>query len=154
MTSNLCLCAWPDCTTLRDNICKIAPASHVWCSPNIRIEFSSLDIQQLSIKKYTLREAIFKHIPIHHTLCTSSQKNLFIAPHHFPIYLLQWRNANNIVAYTKLLSLLDISNMHDENNDHHYLKEECNTAKKMTRKHHAYDTTKYQNMYVQSPCST
>ena len=95
-----------------------------------------------------------KHIPIRHTLCASSQKNLFIAPHHFPICLLRWRSANNIIAYTKLLSLSDMSNMNDENNERHYLKEECNSAKKMMRKHHAYDTTKYDNMYVQSPCST
>ena len=72
MTNNLCLCAWPDCTTLRDSIRETAPASHVWCSPNIRIEFSSLDMQDLSIKKYALRQAILKHIPIRHTLRTST----------------------------------------------------------------------------------
>ena len=154
MTNNLCICSWPDCTTLRDKIREIAPASHVWCKPNIRIQFSSCDVTELSIKKYALRKAILKHIPIRSTLCTSSQKNLFLAPHHFLICLLQWRVANNVVAFTKLLSLSDISTMDDSNHDSHYLKEECNSAKKLMRKHHAYDTDKYKNMYVQTPCNT
>ena len=154
MSNNLCICAWPDCITLRDNIRKIAPASHVWCSPNIRIQFPSLDVQDLSLKKYALRQAIFKHIPIRHTFCLSSQKNLFIAPHHFPICLLQWRIANNIVAFTKLISLSDLGDMDDTNNDRQYLKEDCNSARKMMRNHRAYDTTKFANMYVQSPIST
>ena len=71
-------------------------------------------------------------------------------PHMF----ITGRNANNVVAFTRMLSLSDMGNMDDTNNDRHYLKEQCNTAKKMMRKHHAYYTTKFHNLYVQSPCST
>ena len=152
MSTHPCVCSWHDCDALHASICEIAPSSHAWCQNNIRIAFSSCDPQQLSVFKYALLQAIYKHIPVRQLSINSSQKNLFIAPHHFPICLLRWRSANNIIAYTKLLSLSDMSNMNDENNERHYLKEECNSAKKMMRKHHAYDATKYDNMYVQSPC--
>ena len=149
-----CICSWHDCDALHASICEIAPASHAWCQNNIRIAFSSCDPQQLSVFKYALLQAIYKHIPVRQLSINSSQKNLFIAPHHFPICLLQWREQNNVKAFTKLLSVSDMGNIDDSNNGRQLLSERSNSASQLMRKHHLYDATKYKNMFVQSPMNT
>ena len=154
MSTNPCVCSWHDCDALHASIREIAPSSHAWCQNNIRIQFSSCDLQQLSLKKYALRQAIFNHITVRQLSIYCSQINLFIAPHHFPICLLQWREQNNVKAFTKLLSVSDMGNIDDSNNGRQLLSERSNSASQLMRKHHLYDATKYKNMFVQSPMNT
>ena len=154
MRTNPCICSWPDCKALHTSICEVAPSSHVWCKNNIRINFITCDATQLSLKKYALREAIYKHIPIRELHSKHSEKNLFIAPHHFPICLLQWREKHKVVGFSKLLSPSDLCNMDDVDNGIQLLKERSNSASFLMRKHHLYDLTKFKSMFVQSPCNT
>ena len=154
MSTNPCVCSWHDCDALHVSIREIAPSSHAWCQNNIRITFASCDLRQLSLKKYALRQAIFKHISMRQLSINYSQKNIFIAPHHFPLCLLEWREKHNVKAFTKLLSVSDVSNMEDTDNGRQLLKERCNSATQLMRNHHSYDSTKFKNMFVQSPLNT
>ena len=143
METRPCLCAWDDCAALHDRICEIAPASHAWCQQNIRIQFNSSVLDELSLKNFALREAILKNIPLRQLSANNTDKILVIAPHHFPICLLESRKEHNVNFFTNLLTVSDLGSMDDSENGRQLLKQRDNSATYLMRKHHAYDARQY-----------
>ena len=154
MTDKPCICSWKDCKTLHLNIWQITPASHVWNQPIIRLQFPKTSTQSLSLKKYALQQTILRHLSIDKSrhLCL---KNIFIAPHHFPISLLEWRRRNGINTFTKYLSPSDLGNMRCIDNVYESFREKSNSVVTYLRSHDRTNSnSKYTKCYLQSPLET
>ena len=143
MTDKPCICTWKDCETLHLNIRQITPASHVWNQPIIRLQFPKSDPQSLSLKKYALQQSILRNLLLDKSRL-SSYKHIFIAPHHFPISLLEWRSRNGINTFTKYLSPADLGNMGCNDNIFERFCEYANSVAMFLRSHDS--TTSIRNI--------
>ena len=154
MTTKPCVCSWSDCKSLHLNIRELTPASHVWNQSIIRIQFTTTNMEELLLKKYALHQAIIRHLHIQQSVVATT-KNIFVAPHHFPISLLTWRLRNGVNSFTNYLSLEDLGNMNCPDHIFQSFREKSNTVVHYMRsKDRQCDTKKYDKLYIQSPIET
>ena len=111
-----CVCSWPECQKIRNNLIKLCPSNHVWCQPIIRIQFTrAKNDKKLSLptlRKLAFNRCLFLYLHIK-TEVDIHQRNKCIWPHHFPTALLQWKQEQqkkpNFFTFLKKFNMQSIS---------------------------------------------
>ena len=154
MTDKPCICTSKDCKTLHLNIRQITPSSHVWNQPIFRLQFRTTNPQSLSLKKYALQPSILHYLSIHKSR-HACFKNIFIAPYHFPISLLEWRSRNGINTFMKYLSPANLGNIGCNDSVFESFREKSNSVATYLRSHDSTTSIKkYTKCYIKSSIET
>ena len=86
----LCHCDWPECETIRANICRELPITHPWRHNIIRIPFKQNDPSKMSIAAFAVFRSIRHHLMKDNTTDIDVPKNIYLYPHHYPLALLSY----------------------------------------------------------------
>ena len=154
-----CSCTWKDCGLYTKQLNEVAPENHPWRSSVIRIITSAVSTQNQTENKVTFNRSIQHYLFDNGRIEMPS--TVFIAPHHFPVSLFNWRQSNPNSRFTDYLSRKEAELISSESYSMNIISASHNSVFHVHNTFHTRAdnsrrpvTSTYKCWYVQSPMST